>query len=138
MAQKVHAPQLRRCQRSTLQRASMGRDDERRAPILCLKIHDTASFNRCFVTAACPWRGRNEDRRGPIRVLGVYQGLRACRRQQCRNRVCISIARSSMQVYPPFMRRPCILLRFLFSPLFLRKLSRLEKPRRAYRRRVVP
>jgi hypothetical protein len=69
---------------------------ERRGPILCLQIHVTASFNQLLRDGRMPYKGREVERRGPTRVLGVDQGQRVCRRQQSPNSHCITITRSSM------------------------------------------
>jgi hypothetical protein len=62
----------------------MGSDEERRAPILFLKIHVTASFNQLLRDSSMPILGRNVDRRAPFLHLktkvrsSLNQLLRDC------------------------------------------------------------
>jgi hypothetical protein len=75
----------------------MGRDEERRVPIIVLKIQVTASFNELLCDGRMPIACRDVERRVPIRALVVDQRLRACRRQHRPNSHCIAITRSRVK-----------------------------------------
>jgi hypothetical protein len=76
------------------------RDDERRFPILVLKIKVTASSNKLFCDGRMAVLGSEVQRSGPTcSLLVVDEGLRACRRQQRRNSPCISTTRSMEELH---------------------------------------
>jgi ethanolamine utilization protein EutQ (cupin superfamily) len=67
-------------------------NEQRRVPILHLKINVTASFNQLLRNGSMPVDCRDVERRASILVLKIND-MRACRRQQCPNSHCISITR---------------------------------------------
>jgi len=77
-----------------------GCEVERRVTILRLKVYVTARFNQLFRDGLMSISGREVERGGPIRVLGVDQGLRAGRRQERPNSYCIAFSCSNMNVHP--------------------------------------
>jgi len=48
-----------------------GRGQERRVPVLCLKINVTASFNQLLRDGRMPMKGLDVERRGPTVVLKI-------------------------------------------------------------------
>jgi hypothetical protein len=76
----------------------LGREVERRAPFLVLKIDLTVPCNERFRDCIMPEIGRVVERREPLRVLVVDEGLRIWRRQQPSNRHCIALYRYSAQL----------------------------------------
>ena len=72
----------------------LGCDGERCGTSQCLRISVTASSDELLRYGSMSIFGRAEDRRGPIRILVVDQGLRAGRGEQRPNSRCVAITRS--------------------------------------------
>jgi hypothetical protein len=77
-------------------------------PVLLLNIYVTTSFNQHLRDGGMPFFGRDEERCGPIRILVVDQGLRACHREQRPSSRCIAITRCKSE-FPEATHSSCSL-----------------------------